>query len=520
MNDPHTPTRASLLLWGIVALGAFLRFYQIGAKGVWIDEAFSIWMGLQPIDEILRWLMCIDQHPPLYYVLLHLWMYLGNGQAIVRVFSALCSTLTIPAIYTLSKRLANRHVALLAALLLTLSPFHIHFAQEARMYALLTLNASLSMGALARLLTDPLSTQALPGQQIVDAYQTWRNTGRRITLRAVETDLAWLGYVVFTAATLLTHNTAIFLPLATILLVLGSRLVRRFRSLGSRVPSLRNWLLAQAGVLFLWLPWFPAFITQSVDVYREFWLPAPTWDKILGALSTFTSQFLPQPFSGIFTLLALGLLVWGWGYFRHQPMRAAFLGILSATPFAGELLVSVYRPIFYDRTLIWASLPFYVFMAAGLYRMRRPLLTACLLVILAANSFSLYQYHVHYEKERWDEASAHVAKHVEPGDLILFNASWTQIPFDYYFDKINAVPVVEHGVPVDLFDREILEPKMTKSDLPHLVTLTRDHERVWLIYSHNWYTDPEGLIPTALEGTLDLQECWAFYGLQVQLYAR
>jgi hypothetical protein len=41
---------------------------------------------------------------------------------------------------------------------------------------------------------------------------------------------------------------------------------------------------------------------------------------------------------------------------------------------------------------------------------------------------------------------------------------------------------------------------------------------VWLIYSHNWYTDPQGLIPPALEEELDLQGRWVFYGVQVMLY--
>ena len=47
---------------------------------------------------------------------------------------------------------------------------------------------------------------------------------------------------------------------------------------------------------------------------------------------------------------------------------------------------------------------------------------------------------------------------------------------------------------------------------------TQDHERVWLIYSHDWYTDPQGLIPTALEEELNLHGRWDFRGLQVRLY--
>ena len=71
------------LLLAIVALGGFLRFYQIGSKGLWLDEAFSVWMGWQPVGEMLGWLVKIDQHPPLYYTLLHLWMAFGDRATIV-----------------------------------------------------------------------------------------------------------------------------------------------------------------------------------------------------------------------------------------------------------------------------------------------------------------------------------------------------------------------------------------------------------------------------------------------------
>ena len=113
------------MLLAIVALGGFLRFYQIGSKGLWLDEAFSVWMGWQPVGEMLGWLVKIDQHPPLYYTLLHLWMAFGDSAAIVRALSALLSTLTIPVIYLLGRRLSggDQMVGLLAALILAVSPF-------------------------------------------------------------------------------------------------------------------------------------------------------------------------------------------------------------------------------------------------------------------------------------------------------------------------------------------------------------------------------------------------------------
>ena len=515
-------TRKQLALVAITSLGGFLRLYHIGSKGLWLDEAFSVWMGRQPVGEMLGWLVRIDQHPPLYYLLLHFWMaLLGDDPATVRALSALFGTLTIPIIYLLGRRLADEKVGLLAALLLAVSPFHVRFAQETRMYTLLALNASLALYALVRVSGCNVSGSGL---------------GNRGTSNLKpETRSAWLGYVVFTVATLFTHNTAVFFPIATNLFVLGLLLIRWLSvalspcplvSLSPCLPSsLRNWLLAQLAVLLLWLPWLPAFTTQSAGVYREFWLPAPTWETVVGVVAVFVSDFLPLPLAGLCAVgvLYAGLALLGLAYFRRRPEHIAFLLVIFATPLVGEWLVSLRRPILYDRTLIWASIPLYLLLAAGIRWLEtrffpKTWFLVALILVLAVNGLSLREYYAHFEKEQWDDAAEFVAERVEPDDLILFNATWAQIPFDYYFYRLYNRPVVEHGVPVDLFDRGVLEPKMTAGDLPRLRALIQGRERVWLVYSHDWYTDPQGLIPLALEEELDLLDRWEFHGLQVWLY--
>jgi hypothetical protein len=61
---------------------------------------------------------------------------------------------------------------------------------------------------------------------------------------------------------------------------------------------------------------------------------------------------------------------------------------------------------------------------------------------------------------------------------------------------------------------------MTEEDMSRVSALVRGRERVWLVYSHEWYTDPQGLAPVALEAQLCLLDSWDFYGLRVLLYAR
>jgi hypothetical protein len=59
---------------------------------------------------------------------------------------------------------------------------------------------------------------------------------------------------------------------------------------------------------------------------------------------------------------------------------------------------------------------------------------------------------------------------------------------------------------------------MTANDIPGLISLLKGHKRVWLVYSHDSYTDPMGLIPQTLASQMKLIETDEFYGGKVQLY--
>jgi mannosyltransferase len=509
-----TPTQTRVLarwtpflLAGITAIGFILRVWEIGTKGLWLDEAFSVWLGWKPLGEMLSWLVRIDQHPPLYYALLHFWTKLaGDNPDDVRMLSAILGTLTIPVMFLLGRRLMGTSVGLLAALILALSPFHVRFAQETRMYTLLMLNVSLALLALTWILTNPRRAALTP--------------------RRIITDPAWLGYMVFCAAALWSHNTAIFFPLAINLFVLGGMRAGRDKRTelvgGLCRPSHKSWLFAQTGVFMLWLPWLIPLFIQSTGVYREFWVPYPTWQTVADTLKAFLSAMLPAKgwlATGIW--IAFGsLIMLGVWCLRQTPSVLKLLLVIFLTPLIGEWVAGLWRPIFDDRTLIWITLPLYLLLASGIAQLRyRPTILVAVAILVAVNLVSLRQYYTSFVKEEWDKAAAYVGERAEKDDMLLFNATWVQIPFDYYF-RYQDRSVTKHGAPVDLFDRGILEPKMAESDLPRLHELIADHERVWLIYSHNWYTDPQNLIPTALSQDLKLLDQHQFSGLEVQLYGK
>ncbi len=546
--------------WLVVLLtvvGGLMRVFLLDQQGLWLDETFSIWLANHNVAELLHWTARIDQHPPLYYLLLHAWIGLnGDAPYAVRMLSALFGTLTIPMIYLIGKRLSGVEMGLMAALILTVSPFNIRFAQEARMYTLLTFNATVAIYALVRLLTDPRAIRPI-GSQFREYIHVWRTAGpvetktvgdfhyqveprnqtgwrgwvsrhRWSPIQTVETDLAWGALIVFSAATLLTHNTAVLFLFATNLFVLGLLLFQKTKKSEApptfQAPSLGNWVKAQIGIFVLWSPWLVAFIQQANRVYQEFWIPKPTWAAVIHVLQSFLNENTLVQANQIVVIWILYALVLGLGvlHFRKKISLFFFLAALFAVPFLGELIVSLRRPIFYDRTLIWTTIPLFLILAAGIAQLRFRLLMLVVVGILGTNNlFTAGDYYRFTRKEDWNTAAGYVANFVEQNDLVLFNANWVQIPFDYYFqpyENLYAIQVVKHGLPVDMFASGVLEPKMTERDIPALMALLRGQNRVWLIYSHNPYTDPMGLIPQTLASQMKLIRTRDFYGGQVQLY--
>jgi uncharacterized membrane protein len=179
------PTAFYLTGFLLAACGLFLRFHNLDRKFFWEDEAWTRvriagYVSSEIRAEVLstpelrvrdlhrfqqasrsRGLLHVliataadPKHPPLYPVLLWSWMQLvGDSDRQARLFSALISVLALPCLYWLCRELFDqRAVALTAVALLSVSPLHVLYAQEARSYALLVVAILMSSAALLRAL--------------------------------------------------------------------------------------------------------------------------------------------------------------------------------------------------------------------------------------------------------------------------------------------------------------------------------------------------------------------------------
>ncbi|HET6508225.1 MAG TPA: glycosyltransferase family 39 protein [Baekduia sp.] len=246
-RHPWAPRVVGVL--AIMALSVWLRTHALDAK-FWIDEGLSVGIAhhdLWHIPGVLRQ----DGSPPLYYMLLHVWMGVvgGDGESRTHALSVLFATLTIPAAWVAGRRLFGERAAWASAALCATLPFLTYYAQETRMYALVALLGTCASGAFAI------------------AY----GRGERWAIPL---------FGVLTAATVYTHNWGLFLAVGmgvAFLVLLWTTPPER------RGAFFRDGLLGFGLLLALYAPWIPTLLFQARHTGAP-WAEAPDFGGLLTGL--------------------------------------------------------------------------------------------------------------------------------------------------------------------------------------------------------------------------------------------
>ena len=127
----------------LTAVGAALRFATIDRQSFWLDELVTVFLLRQDFGDMLRAIPESEATPYLYYVLAWPWTRLfGFGEIGVRSLSALVGAAIVPVAYGAGAALVSRRVGVIAAALVSVHPFLVWYAQEARAYSLFALLAA------------------------------------------------------------------------------------------------------------------------------------------------------------------------------------------------------------------------------------------------------------------------------------------------------------------------------------------------------------------------------------------
>jgi len=135
-------------LFLVVAAVVFVaaRLWHLTSYGLFGDEVFTLWTSAQDWPRVLSSVVEDVVHPPLFYVLLKVWIDIG-GQSLlwIKLLPVLLSIVSVIPFLLLCRELKmNSTATALALWLMAVNGFLISHAQEPRMYSLLLLLVLLS----------------------------------------------------------------------------------------------------------------------------------------------------------------------------------------------------------------------------------------------------------------------------------------------------------------------------------------------------------------------------------------
>jgi mannosyltransferase len=399
--DPTTPDEkpARLRFVTTVAIAAVLRLIFLGARSFWGDEIVSVKLAADTWRAFEYWILRREANMALYYLLLRGWVCLGDGEAWVRLFSAVCGILTVAAIYVLAKRLLGERVAWIAALLAATNACLVQFSQEARSYSMLMLLVVLS-------------------------YYFF--------LRAIEEKSLWTAaaYVVISACALYTHFFAA-------LIVCGQ--VASLLWLPVKQAPWRRLALAYLALAATAVP--IAIYIEKNDVGQLYWVQPTTISEIYKLFIFFAgaSKAVAAVLSLISLLMCALAVAQSWPKLRSRAPESWRIGIVltwALVPPLVAAVISMHKPVFVHRYLL-ISLPGYlILIALGIAQLRRKAVLAVLATFVVLSGVSIGQGYFR-PIEDWRGAVAYLVGNAREGDALLPYIPYGSNNFNFYARRIE-----------------------------------------------------------------------------------
>lgn len=445
-------------LFLILSLALILRLIGIQSRPIWYDEAFTILFAEKGLMAMLHGTLSstntgsADVHPLGYYITLWKWMELfGNSIVVARIFSILISLIILILVYKIADKLFNRQTAQVSAILFAILPFQIHFAQEIRMYALLTMWLLLAVWSL-----------------LCAWHGYWR---------------WWLIFTVACALAQYTHNlAAIFLiPLA-----LTPFFQRDWK-------TLRNLFLAGLGAVLLYLPWLLQLPAQLSKVNNSYWVTKPGVEKIF-TLMLFYLPHLPLPgimlpfglLLAMFTLTLAVFQTWlTWKQRTLETYYAVWTAYLAFTPPILLWFVSQAVPVYIERALLPSHAIFCIWLAWTFTQTKIPRLIqffAAGMIVISAG-LGIYQ-HVTYSGfpyAPYQEISQSLTNRISMDDVIVHSNKLSYLPTFYNNPSLPQGFIIDPpGSAIDTLapaTREVLQVRA----FSNIESASVNANRVWFI---------------------------------------
>lgn len=132
-TSPSATSRGWVTVAAVTVFVAALATWNSAHKSMWLDESYSMYTATLPLSGAVRHALGYELQPPLYFVLLDLWVRLWRSVMFGRVISTVAVTLFVVTLAAAARRLGVRRWALVGAVTAVL-PGVVWAAAELRGY--------------------------------------------------------------------------------------------------------------------------------------------------------------------------------------------------------------------------------------------------------------------------------------------------------------------------------------------------------------------------------------------------
>jgi len=455
------------ILIGIFILAACLRLYGLDKQSFWYDEvAEETAFQRQFLDHTIG---IVPDTPPLHATFVYIITRLfPRDDLALRIIPCIFGLISIPLMYLLGKQLFTKKEGLIASFLLAVSPYHIWYSQEVRMYALYWMLALISMIYFLRALDNPKKGN-------------------------------FTGYVISTVACFYTIQLAVFLVTVQFLYLLF--FLQKYRA------QFLKWIGAFSLVIFLYLPWIIYNLSSLMERGASF---PKDIDPLIVIPYTFYTYFagfsvgpslreyhlnlslsVIKPYIiliGIQMFLFGSLIIVGVWSIRKDLPRLLLLILITIVPIIGFLILIKVVMTEMTYNVRYTGIAFYgpiLIVSSGLVwlnslKQNKAGRILSIIALIAITGFSSYSYANYLSDKRYSKPDirgtvAYIREQKAEGDLILCIVD--NATFNRYSKDDFSCGEFPHNM--DRNRKEEIETALNN--------LVKEKKRLWLVISQEWY---------------------------------
>ncbi|RJQ56200.1 MAG: hypothetical protein C4526_02075 [Nitrospiraceae bacterium] len=466
----------------IFLIAVLLRVYGISRQSLWYDEvAEETAFKRQFLGDMS---LSLPDTPPANAILVYAVSKLfPDSDYAIRFVPFIFGSLSVPLFFLLGKKLFNEKTGLISAFLLSISPFHIWYSQDARMYALFWMLILVSMLYFLRALDKPSPAN-------------------------------YSGFIISSIAALYTLQMFVFIMFVQFLY-----LIIFFKKYKHQVLK---WIAAFSVIVICYLPWIIHQLTSLKDRGTAYLKPVNYFIALPYTFYSFFAGFSIGPslrelhinpsltvvtpyISIIFPLFILYSTLVTLGLWSTRKDRAEFilLLLLIIMPISGAIVLTLLNPrltynVRYSGAALFGSLlcvsigiDWLLCLKSVKLSKYLPLVAIAAIIGFCSFSYASYQSDVKYSKPDIRSAVSYIKSHRSADDVLLCVVD--DVTFNRYSRSEDIVCESLKSAQTD-----------NKKDIEGVLQeMAENKKRLWLILSREWYADKNGYAKAWLDSNHD-----------------